>query len=124
MSSQPPLVHRCATYPGSRCRWVGVTRLRELEAIGTVEGDHRCIQRDPNSCGLLKCVRFRGDDPRKVSVHFYILGETASFLVNAATKGSCDLIAKSHRNTGAGSNLYDDPREVAPEDCSWAGATS
>jgi hypothetical protein len=116
-------VRRYLTYPGSRRRRTRVTRSREPEAVRTVERDHRRVQRDPDSRSLLKGVRSLGNNPRKVSVHFNILGEAAPFLVNAATKGSCDLIADIHRNTKVGSSLHDDPREVASEDCPRVSVT-
>ena len=116
-------VRRYLTYPGSRRRRTRVARSREPEAVRTIKRDHRRVQWNPDSRSLLEGVCSLGNNPRKVSVHFDILGEAAPFLVNAAAKGSCDLIADLHRNTEVGSSLYDDSREVASEDCPRVGVT-
>jgi len=84
--------------PGSRRGRICVTGLRELEAVGAVKCDHASIQRDPDGGSLLEGVRFLGDNPRKVSVNFDILGEATSFLVNAAAEGGCDFIADFYGN--------------------------
>ena len=124
MSAHIRSVRRHFAHPGSGCRAIRVARLRQLEAVGTVKGNHRRVQGDPNGRSLLKGVRSFGNNPRKVSVHFNILGEAASFLVDATTKGSRDLIANLRRNAKVGSGLYDDTREVTSKDRSWVGDTS
>lgn len=95
--------------------------MRELEAVRTIKHDRRRIQRDPNSRSLLESVRSLGDDPRKVGVHFNILGEATPLLVDAAAKGGRDLIPNLHRDTEVGSSLDNNPCKVTSEDSSWVG---
>lgn len=97
--------------------------MREFKAIRAVKRDNRRIQRDPNGCRLFKRVRSLRDDPCKVSVHFDILSEAASLLVDATTKGSRDLIANLNWDAEIGPGLYDDPRKIASKDRSRTGAT-
>jgi len=123
MSARLRSARGCSTYPSSRCRWIRVTGLRELEAVWTVKHDHRRIQRDPNGRSLLEGVRSLRYNPRKVSVYFGVFGKTASFLVDASTEGSRNLITNLHRNAEVRSSLDDDPRKVASEDRSWVGDT-
>jgi hypothetical protein len=123
MSKISFLVHKYFNHKCSRCGRIFITRLREFEAVWTVERDHRRIQRDSNSRGLFKRVRSFRDNPREIGVYFDILGETASFLIHPPTKGSCNLIADLHGNAEVGSDMHDDPCEVASEDCSRDGGT-
>lgn len=118
------LVHERFNHQGTRCRWICITGLREFEAVWTVKSDHRRVQRDSNSRGLFERVRSLRDNPGQISVYFNVLGEAAPFLIYSSTKGSCDVIADLYRDAEVGSCLNDNPCEVAPEDRSWAGATS
>ena len=123
MSVWSQLAPQSFTYPGSGRGRIDVAGLRELEALRTIKGDHRGIQRDPYSCGFLEGVRSLRDDPCKVGVHFDVLGEAAPLLVDATTKGCCDLISNLHRDVEVGPSLNNDPCEVASKDSSRAGET-
>ena len=123
MSPGLHMVCRYLAYPGSRCRRGRIAGLGQLEAVRTIQGDHRCVQGDPNGRSFLEGVRSLGDNPGNVGIDFNILGEAAPFLVNTTTKRGCDLIPDVHGDAEVGSSLYDDSCKVASKNRSRAGAT-